>query len=177
MQQADIDLVEGDNVIAALAAQIDETVELLESVDDLMAGGCRAYEPAKWTLKQIVHHLSDDERIFAYRCLCLARNDQRSLEGFDEKQYEQHSNSNEQPLRELLDELRTVRCATLALLRGPLDRTTWMRRGTVNGYSATVRGLAFHIAGHELHHVRIIREKYFAANTLTGGPLPSVAAQ
>lgn len=156
--QADIDLVEGDDIVVRLAGQIEETLALFETVDDTRAGTV-AYEPGKWTLKQVVHHMSDDERIFAYRCLCLARNDLRSLEGFDEKQYEQHSISNELALGELLDELGTVREGTLALLRS-MHSDAWMRRGTVNGYSATVRGLAFHIAGHELHHARIIREKY-----------------
>ncbi|HEY3739361.1 MAG TPA: DinB family protein [Bryobacteraceae bacterium] len=156
--QADIDLVEGDDILVTLAAQIEQTLALFEDVDDTLAGTV-SYEPGKWTLKQIVHHLSDDERIFAYRCLCLARNDLRPLEGFDEKQYEQHAGSNELPLSELVEELGTVREGTLALLRSLHDEA-WMRRGTVNGYSATVRGLAFHIAGHELHHARMIREKY-----------------
>ena len=152
--QSDIDFVQGDDVVAALRSQIEATLALLAGVDDMPG-----YEPGKWTLKQVVQHLSDDERIFAYRCLCLARNDLRPLEGFDEKLYAAFAESGQRPFAELLDELRIVRSGTIALLEG-LSSEAWMRRGVVNGYSATVRGLAFHIAGHELHHVRIIRDKY-----------------
>jgi uncharacterized damage-inducible protein DinB len=156
--QSDIDLVRGDDIVAALASQIEDTIALLQPVDD-SAAGTFVYAPGKWTLKQVVHHLSDDERIFAYRCLCVARGDPRPLPGFDEKQYEQCSDSNQRSLDDLLNEVRLVRKTTLALLEN-LNSEAWMRRGIVNGYGATVRGLAFHIAGHELHHVRIIREKY-----------------
>jgi DinB superfamily len=154
--QSDIDLVQGDDIVSTLESQIEDTLGLLAPLEDTPV-----FAPGKWTLKQAVHHLSDDERIFAYRCLCLARNDPRPLEGFDEKLYAAFAGSDHRPYADLLDELRIVRVATIALLRG-LSPEAWLRRGIVNGYSATVRGLAFHIAGHELHHIRAIRERYLA---------------
>jgi len=153
--QSDIDFVKGDDIVAILESQITDTVALLRSIKDADF----TYAPGKWTLRQVVHHMSDDERIFAYRCLCLMRNDPRPLAGFDEKLYAEFADSGQRPMPPLIDELLIVRSATLALLRD-ISEEAWMRRGIVNGYGATVRGLAFHIVGHELHHLRIIREKY-----------------
>jgi len=109
--------------------------------------------------KQIAGHLSDDERIFVYRALCLARNEPLALPGFDENEYVRFAGFETRSWSELLGELRAVRNATLAFFRG-LTPEAWRRRGSVNGYPASVRGLAFHIAGHELHHARIVRERY-----------------
>lgn len=117
------------------------------------------YAPGKWTLKEVVGHLSDDERIFDYRVLCIARNDNRPLPGFDEKDYVRYAGFGVRSFADVLDEFRTVRESTITLLRG-LSPEAWLRRSTVNEYSATVRGLAFHLAGHELHHLEIVRKKY-----------------
>src|SRR5262249_48220579 len=119
------------------------------------------YALGKWNLKQVVGHLSDDERIFAYRALCVARNDTRPLPGFDEKEYVRFASFDDRSLADLLEELRVVRAASISLFQS-LSPEEWLRRGTVNGYSATVRGLAFHMAGHERHHMRIVRDKYLA---------------
>jgi uncharacterized damage-inducible protein DinB len=156
--QADIDWVAGDDIGAILGGQLVETLALLSTLDDARAGSFR-YAPDKWTVKEIVGHLSDDERIFAYRALCLARNDRRPLPGFEEKDYVRFASFQGQPLAELLDELTIVRRATIALARG-LSCEALLRYGIVNGYQASVRGLLFHVAGHELHHARILREKY-----------------
>jgi hypothetical protein len=156
--QPDIDLVAGEDAVAALTAQLDDTLALLAPVEERRATRLR-YAPRKWTVKQVVGHLSDDERIFGYRMLCIARGDRRVQRGFDEKAYMRRSGFGERALADLLDELRTVRVATLSLLRG-LPEGAWLRAGIVNGYPATVRGLAFHVAGHELHHRRILAERY-----------------
>jgi len=161
--ETDVSLVQGDDAVAALAAQIGETLAVIAPVDDRRATKFR-YAPRKWTIKQIVGHLSDDERIFAYRMLCVARGDKRQLRGFDEKAYMRKAGFNERPLADLIEELRAVRESTLTFLRG-LPKDAWLRSGTVNGYPATVRGLAFHVAGHELHHRRILREKYLATSS------------
>jgi hydroxymethylpyrimidine/phosphomethylpyrimidine kinase len=158
--QADIDLVAGDDIVATLSAQLEDTTALLAGVDEGRASTF-SYAPGKWTIKQVVGHLSDDERIFAYRLLCVARGDTRPLPGFEEKEYMATSGFEQRTLADLLGELRLVRAATLRLLSG-LPAEAWLRFGSVNGYAATPRGLAFHIAGHELHHVRILREKYLA---------------
>ena len=156
--QEDIDRVEGDDAVAALAAQQEAVLALLAPLSEERVRALR-YAPGKWTLKEVVGHLADDERIFAYRILCVARGDARPLAGFDEKQYVAGAQFEELPLVELLAEYGAVREATLALLRG-LPPEAWMRRGIVNGYEASVRGLAFHVAGHELRHLRALREKY-----------------
>ncbi|HSL70746.1 MAG TPA: DinB family protein [Longimicrobiales bacterium] len=157
----DVDRVVGDDAIGALEAQLTATLNLLAPFDDDAVAGL-TYAPGKWTLKEVLGHLADDERIFGYRLLRVARGDQTPLPGFDEKLYAATSGAEARPLAELLDEYKSVRLATLSLLRG-LPAEAWSRRAVVNGYEATPRGLAFHIAGHELRHVSALREKYLAA--------------
>ena len=156
--KSDIDYVSGDDAIEALAAQGREVVALLSSLDEESIRGLR-YAPDKWTVKEIVGHLIDDERIFAYRALCVARGDTRPLPGFDENEYVAATDFESQPLANLIAAYRVTRAATIALFE-PLTDEEWMRRGNVNGYEASVRGLAFHVAGHELHHLRTLRERY-----------------
>ena len=156
----DIEAVEGDDAVAALEAQAEQVLALLAPLTDAQVSG-RTYAAGKWTLKEVLGHLVDDERIFAYRLLCVARGDTRPLAGFDERAYVQGARFEEQPLAALLGEYRAVRAATVALLAS-LAPDEWRRRGTVNGYEATVRGLAFHVAGHELRHLRALRDRYVA---------------
>ena len=156
--KADIDYVAGDDAVGALDAQAREVVALLESLDEAAIAGFR-YAPGKWTVKEVVGHLIDDERIFAYRALCVARKDAKPLPGFDENDYVAATDFESRPLDSLIDEYRIVRAASVALFR-PLTETEWQRRGMVNGYEASVRGLAFHVVGHELHHLRTLHAKY-----------------
>ena len=158
--EVDIDLVEGDDAVAALRVLKPRTLDLFGLFDEKTA--TFAYSPGKWSLKQIVGHLADDERIFAYRALCIARGDTRPLPGFDENEYSAAAKFEELSLCQLLEDYAAVRDASVALFRG-LDATSWVRLGTVSGYSASPRGLAFHIAGHELHHHRVVRERYLSA--------------
>lgn len=160
--QADIDLVEGDDAIAALLRQRHETLALFARFGE--KGGNITYAPGKWTIKQVLGHLADDERIFAYRALCVARGDSRPLPGFDENAYASAARSESISLLNLLADYEAVRNASVTLFRG-LDREAWLRQGTVNGYSATPRGIAFHIAGHELHHHRVILARYLPLAT------------
>jgi uncharacterized damage-inducible protein DinB len=156
----DIAYVEGDDAIAALRTQSRTVLDLFEPLHE-HAITARTYAPGKWTLKEVLGHLIDDERIFAYRALCVARNDTRPLPGFDENDYVAATRFEQRTLRSLLAEYRLVRDSTLALLEA-LTPEEWLRIGNVNGYPASVRGLAFHIAGHELHHLRTLREHYLA---------------
>jgi hypothetical protein len=156
--KSDIDYVAGDDAIGALATQGREVVALLSSLDEDSIRGYR-YAPGKWTIKEIVGHLIDDERIFAYRALCVARGDTRPLPGFDENEYIAATDFESQPLTNLIAAYRATRAATIALFE-PLTAEEWTRRGNVNGYEASVRGLAFHVAGHDLHHLRTLRDKY-----------------
>jgi len=118
-----------------------------------------SYAANKWTIKEILVHIIDDERIYAYRALRFARNDQTELPGFEQDDYTLHSQANTRSLESILGEYEAVRYATIALFNG-LPEDAFLRRGTANNNKATVRALAYHIAGHELHHMNIIREKY-----------------
>ena len=107
-------------------------------------------------------HLIDTDRIFSYRALCLARNDAAralSLPGFEQDDYVRAGEFNSRTLTSLLEELQVVRDSTIALFRN-LPRDAWLHRGIVSKWNVTVRGLAFHTAGHELHHVKILRARY-----------------
>jgi len=156
--QADIDAVPGDDAVLALVSGAATVLALLAPLDEATVSG-RSYAPGKWTLKEVLGHLADDERIFAYRALCVARGDPRELPGFDENAYIASAGFEQRAWSDLVAEYRSVREATLTLLGG-LPPEAWLRRGTVNGYRASARGLAFHIAGHELHHLRVLRERY-----------------
>jgi len=151
--QKDFEFVAGDDAIDALESSRDETIALFRT-----ASG-PPYAPGKWTIKEILGHLIDDERVFAYRLFCVARNESKELPGFDEKTYADAAGSEQRSIESLLGEYQAVRASTIAFLES-LTQEQWLRRGVVNGYKASVRGLAFHIASHELHHLRIIRERY-----------------
>ena len=152
---SDIAYVAGEDAVAALISQGSEVAALIDSLPDARI----TYAPGKWTLKEVIGHLIDDERIFAYRALCVARGDATPLPGFDEKAYVAATDFEARALASLADEYRAVRAATVSFFAS-LRESEWRRRGVVNGYEASVRGLAFHIAGHELHHLRVIRERY-----------------
>lgn len=123
------------------------------------------YAPGKWTIKEILVHLIDDERIFAYRALRYARNDSTPLHGFDENLYSKHSGANARSLDSIFEEYETVRKATLSLFQN-LPEASLTRGGKGIDFDGsiinkrTVRGLAYHIAGHELRHFNIIKERY-----------------
>jgi hypothetical protein len=155
---ADIACVEGDDAVDVLKNQSEQVIDLLRGLKDPAVKGV-TYAQGKWTLKEVIGHMIDDERIFAYRWLCVARREPLPLPGFEEKDYVAATNFEQRPLASLTAEYIIVRSATIVFLQ-TLEPDEWLRRGIVNGYEASVRGLAFHIAGHELHHLRILREKY-----------------
>jgi len=123
------------------------------------------YAPGKWTIKEILVHIIDDERIFTYRALRYARNDNTPLHGFDENAYAEYSGANERSLDSIFEEYEAVRKSTIALFQY-LPQDAYLRSGAgidtdgsvVN--ERTVRGLAWHIAGHELRHFNVIKERY-----------------
>ena len=145
------------NLLAILATQIEEITRTLGTLPE--AKGDFAYARDKWTLKEVVGHVADAERIFSYRALRIARGDQTPLPGFDEKTYVPRSGASGRTLASLVAELRAVRASTLALLQDlPADAVT--RQGTASGGAITVRAIAWIIAGHAAHHFRIIRDRY-----------------
>jgi hypothetical protein len=121
------------------------------------------YAPGKWSVKEVLVHIIDDERIFAYRSLCFARNEQNNLIGFDQDAYVRYSDADNRSLDNIFEEYEAVRKSTIALFNGlPEESLTRMGHGTGTFNDATVRALAYHIAGHELHHINLIREKYLS---------------
>lgn len=119
------------------------------------------YAPDKWTIKEILLHIADDERIFTYRALRFARNDKTKLAGFDQDRYTLYSNANQRTLGDLLAEFATVRAATLSFFNSLSDEDL-ARVGIADGSIMSVRAIAYHIAGHELRHLNIIGERYLA---------------
>jgi hypothetical protein len=147
---------DGD-VLAVLEEQGRSTRATLTGLPE--ARGDFAYAPGKWTLKEVLGHIADAERVFCYRALTFARGDSTPLPGFDEQAWTPASGARARTVADLLDELAAVRSATLALLRHlPADAPR--RRGTANGWEISVRALTWIIAGHERHHLGILRERY-----------------
>lgn len=118
-----------------------------------------AYAPGKWTVRDLVAHVSDAERVFAYRALRFGRADPTPLASFDQEVWWPHAHADKRRWTDLVDEFRTVRAATLHLFRS-FEPEDWLRRGTASGVGVSVRALAWIAAGHELHHRRVLREKY-----------------
>lgn len=117
------------------------------------------YATGKWTIKEILVHLIDDERIYSYRALRFARNDKTKLPGFEQDDFTINANTNKRELKNILEEYEAVRNATIALYNG-FDDEALTREGTADSNKVTVRALAYHIAGHELHHISFIKTHY-----------------
>jgi hypothetical protein len=138
-----IELVPDGPIVDVLRSQMSETLKLLRSIPE--AKGSHAYAPGKWTIKEVVGHVTDGERVFSYRALRFARADATALPGFDENQYTPNG--------------EIVRRPTAALFEGlPKDAAT--RMGTASNNPVSVQALAYIIAGHERHHVKLLRERY-----------------
>jgi hypothetical protein len=147
---------ETDPVIVC-ASQIEDTAGLLRGLSDTDA--LYRYGRGKWSIKEVIGHLADTERIMTYRALRIARGDTTPLPSFDENAYVPVAKFDARSLADLVGELRTVRAATLALMR-TFDEDAWRRRGTASGKPVSVRALGFMIPGHERHHVEVLRTRY-----------------
>ena len=150
---------EGD-VIQTLRSQIDETLTLLRGIPE--AKSLTRYAPDKWTVRQVIGHMCDTERIFAYRALRFARNDTTELPGYDQDAFVASSRSDDRTLASFCQELEALRRATVCLFE-PLTDGELRRRGIANGNPVSVRAIAYIIAGHERHHVNILRSRYLPA--------------
>ncbi len=147
---------DGD-VLALLAAQLGETLQLIKAIPE--ARGTHRYAPGKWSIKEVIGHICDTERIMSYRALRIARGDATPLPGYEQNDYAPAGEFDRRTLADLGEELSAIRQATLHLFRhlGPAALT---RRGTASGNPFTPRALAYVIAGHEQHHVDILKTKY-----------------
>ncbi len=152
------ELVPDDNrVLDHLSNNVDRTAELARSFsEEQLVTPCG---PDEWTIKEILVHIIDDERIYAYRALRFARGDQTALPGFEQDDYVPYSRANDRDLEEILRELKAVRESTVALFNSFSDEDL-RRQGVGSGNPLSVRAAAYHIAGHELHHLESIRQNY-----------------
>jgi hypothetical protein len=152
-----ISLVQSNDVLASLDEQRRQTLLLLSGRAE--ADGDLRYAPGKWSLKEVLGHLNDTERIMTYRALRISRGDQTPIEGYEQDDYVRNGPFAHCTLADLIEEYIAVRRATISLFRN-LDEPAWSRRGIANKNEVTVRALAYIIAGHELHHRRLLEEKY-----------------
>lgn len=152
-----IALVPEGDLLDILERQQQETVSLFEGLSEEQ--GYYRYEPDKWSLKEALGHIVDNERIMSYRLLRIARGDTTPLPGYDQDVLVPGANFDLFPLAQLAEDYIAVRKATLTLLRG-LTEEAWLRKGTASNVTISARALACVISGHEIHHIRIIRERY-----------------
>jgi hypothetical protein len=154
--------VRGDDIGAGLAEQLDEVEQLYSGLDE--GAALARYAPGKWSIKEVIGHLSDTERIFGYRLLRVSRGDATPLPGFDENAYMPAGEFDKRPVDMLLQEFRAVRLSSLALCSG-IPAGAWSRVGQASGHLVSARALAYIILGHASHHVRVLRDRYGLAAT------------
>lgn len=152
-----VDNVPEADVVAVLEAQTDELREFFEGIGEERAA--HRYAADKWSIKEIAGHLGDGERIFGYRAHAVSRDEQQALPGWDENEYTPAGKFDRRTLADLVEELLLLRHANVLFFRS-LDDAAWDKRGTASGYGITVRGLAYTIAGHTRHHMRVVKERY-----------------
>jgi len=146
-----------DDVIKVLKTQLQTSLELLNQINE--EKGNYSYEEGKWTIKELLGHVIDTERIFTYRALSFARNEKQSLPGFEQDEYVANGNFSSRSLEEMINEFRLVRESNIILFES-FDAEILNRRGTASDNEVTVLALIFIIAGHEKHHMKILKERY-----------------
>jgi len=155
-----ISLVPGNDVLAALTVLEEQRRQMLLLLSGRAeADGDLRYAPEKWSVKEVLGHINDTERVMSYRALRIARGDQTPTAGFEQDDYVRNGPFAHCTLADLIEDYIAVRRATITLFRN-LDGPAWTRRGVANNNEVTVRALAYIIAGHELHHRKILEEKY-----------------
>ena len=152
-----VNLVEGDDIIKILYEQNKKAQDILNSFSEHK--GNYRYADGKWTVKEVIGHLIDTERVFAYRSLCIARGEKKSLPGFDQNDYVTEGNFNRREIFELNYEFKLLRESNLLLFKS-FTPDMLMRKGFANAASISVLATLFIIAGHELHHIKVLQEKY-----------------
>ena len=153
-------LVVNGDIVDTLGQQCPETIALLSSLSDEQAN--YRYAPGKWSIKEMLGHVVDTERVFAYRALRIARNDQTPREGFEQDDYVRGANFSECRLKDMLEEFTCVRRASVLLFQ-QLSPEAWLRHGTASQMGVSVRALAYIVAGHEIYHRNALKEKYLTA--------------
>jgi hypothetical protein len=149
--------VRGDNIGEQLVEQLTQAERLFSTLDD--AAALARYAPGKWSIKELLGHLNDSERIFSYRLLRISRGDSTPLPGFEQNPYVVAGGFDQRPLSDLLGEFRAVRSSTVALASG-IPAQAWTARGVASENSVTARALLYIIVGHVAHHLQVLRDRY-----------------
>jgi hypothetical protein len=152
-----IEKVRDGDIVRILESQGPETLTLLRGISEEKS--LHRYEPGKWTIRDVMAHVNDTERVFVFRALWFARECEGALPSFDQNVAVPTAAANERSWRSHVDEFEQVRAATVAFFRN-VPSGAWSRRGVASGYEFTVRALAFITAGHAAHHMKILRERY-----------------
>lgn len=152
-----VSLMPESDALPALAAQPEELQSLLGSLPE--EKGLHSYADDKWTIKELIGHLIDGERMFAYRLFRISRGDKTPIEGFEQDGYIENAHSNDRTFADLLEEFRLLRRANMLFFDNLTD-DAWSRIGTANNVQISVRALAFIMAGHIRHHISILKERY-----------------
>jgi hypothetical protein len=154
-----ISLVEKDDIVDLLERQRSEIIDAFGGFGE--DRGAFSYGEGKWTIKEMLSHMIDGERIFAYRALRISRGDKTPIEGFEQDGYIENSHANGRSFEDLIKELNLLREANLLFFRN-LEDDDWKRSGTASEKEISVRALAFIIAGHIRHHLNILNDRYLA---------------
>lgn len=154
-----INLVEDIDVIEALEKYGPTYLEKEKATFEKL--GDKIYAPGKWTMKDILQHIIDAERVFAYRALRFARNDKTELHGFDEDHFAAHANTKNRSVKDLLQEFNLLRNLTIVFFKA-LDKEALLREGTASGNKISVLALGFTMTGHVIHHMNVLKERYYS---------------
>jgi hypothetical protein len=152
-----IDLISGDDILQTMNVQLDDTAALLGGVSEEKS--LHRYAPDKWSVRQVISHVNDTERVFAFRAMWFARGFSDPLPSFDQNMASNAARADDYSWASHVQEFRKIRKATLVLFRN-LPAEAWVRSGVASGNSVTVNALAYIIAGHVAHHAAILRERY-----------------
>lgn len=152
-----IQVVPNGDISDILENQLNTAVELFSNISEEKSK--YRYAPGKWSIREVLGHIIDAERVFSYRALRFSRGDQKPLQGFDENEYIRNSNYDKTNLLLLIEEFYGIRKSTIALFKS-MSNDMWLKKGNASGYDVSVRGLAYIIVGHTEHHLEIIKERY-----------------
>ena len=154
-----IDQVPEGDIISTLENQLDETTQFLQGINEEKA--MHRYAAGKWSMKEVIGHVIDTERVFAFRALCFARNDKSELPAMEQDDFVKFANFDTQAWQDLREELKHVRLANVFLFKS-FDEEILSRKGMASGFEFTVRAFPWIIAGHERHHLRVLKECYLS---------------
>jgi len=152
-----IDLITNDEIVPTMESQMAETLRFLEGISEEQS--LKSYAPGKWTIRELLNHVNDGERVFLYRAFWFARGFQDALPSFEQDVAVQAANANQTSWAELVEEFRTVRLSTISFFKHLPDEA-WSRSGIASDNPVTVRAIAYIIAGHVAHHTQVLKERY-----------------